>query len=88
MKKGRIAGGEGGAGVNRSTLQREAGIPGRTMSFLVPMGSLMKGCSCVGRGCRAALKEKWRLIDVGDEESAHLETVLPLSSPHYPSRHL
>lgn len=34
------------------------------------------------------LKEKWRLIDVGDEESAHLETVLPLSPPHYPSRHL
>lgn len=34
-----------------------AEIPGQTMSFLVPMGSLMKGCSCVGRGCRAGLRE-------------------------------
>lgn len=68
--------------------EREAEIPARTMRFLVPMGSLMTGCSCVGRGCRAALKEKWRLIDVGDEESAHLKTVLPFSSPHYPGRHL
>lgn len=51
------------------------------------MGSLMTGCNCVGRGRRAALKEKWRLIDVGDEESAHLKTVRPLSS-HYPGRHL
>lgn len=48
----------------------------------------MTGCSCVGRGCRAALEEKWRLMDVGDEESAHLKTVLPFSAPHYPGRHL
>lgn len=44
-------------GVNRSALQQGAKIPGRTISFLVPMGSLMKGCSCVGRGCRAGLGE-------------------------------
>lgn len=79
---------EEGPALTGRPCKREAEIPARTMRFLVPMGSLMTGCSCVGRGCRAALEEKWRLMDVGDEESAHLKTVLPFSAPHYPGRHL
>lgn len=61
------------------------------MSFLVPMGSLMTGCSCVGRGCRATRRQRQecRLIDVGDEwgDSPGLILLIPVGIRQCPPLH-